>query len=77
VAFGADEGIVHVLKNVNLSFSAGEWIAVVGKNGSGKSTLGRVIAGLCETSWGSVALSPNVSVRIVFQNPDAHNLPEQ
>ncbi|MBK7525366.1 MAG: ATP-binding cassette domain-containing protein [Saprospiraceae bacterium] len=34
-----------LFKNVNLSISKGEKIALVAKNGSGKSTLLRVIAG--------------------------------
>ena len=30
---------IHILKNVNLSFSKGDFVSIQGKSGSGKTTL--------------------------------------
>src|SRR5438128_12128346 len=43
-----------VLNNINLTMYEGEIIAILGKSGSGKSTLLRIIAGLIESSAGTV-----------------------
>ncbi|HWF50013.1 MAG TPA: peptidase domain-containing ABC transporter [Solirubrobacteraceae bacterium] len=43
-----------VLKNVTLEISAGTKVAIVGRSGSGKTTLVRLLAGLLETSTGSI-----------------------
>ncbi len=45
-----------VVENVDLSVSAGEFVALVGPNGSGKSTLLRVLLGLLPAASGSVEL---------------------
>ena len=42
------------LKNLNLSISRGDLIALVGKNGSGKSTLIRLLSGLYELNDGQI-----------------------
>lgn len=41
-------GTREVLKNINLEFSAGKVVGIVGENGAGKTTLFRCIAGLEE-----------------------------
>lgn len=41
-------GSKEVLKNINLEFSAGKVVGIVGENGAGKTTLFRCIAGLEE-----------------------------
>ncbi len=51
VALRAQLRAVHlsgqcILRDVDLSFSGGRWIAIVGPNGAGKSTLLRALAGL-------------------------------
>ena len=37
VEFSTNEGIVKALKNINISVSRGEILAIVGESGSGKS----------------------------------------
>jgi ATP-binding cassette subfamily C protein LapB len=56
-----------VIKQLNLSIAAGEKIAIVGKIGSGKTSLLRVIAGLYDSSEGSVKID-NSDVR--HMHPD-------
>jgi ABC-type polysaccharide/polyol phosphate transport system ATPase subunit len=45
---------VEALRNVSLSFSAGDRVALVGSNGAGKTTLMRVMAGIYEPAEGVV-----------------------
>lgn len=45
---------VRALKNVNLSFAAGEIHALVGENGAGKSTLMKILSGVYHPTSGSV-----------------------
>jgi len=47
-------GMFHALKNVSVSFNAGELIGLVGDNGAGKTTLIRVLCGIHEPSRGEV-----------------------
>jgi putative ABC transport system ATP-binding protein len=48
---------IHVLDDVNLQVSAGEFIAIIGPSGSGKSTLLGIAAGLDRPTHGSVYLN--------------------
>lgn len=71
---------VEVLKNISLTASRGEVVAIIGPNGSGKTTLLMIAAGLLEPSKGLVLLNdkplkkqlPEARRRIglVFQDPD-------
>ncbi|MDK2821179.1 MAG: energy-coupling factor transport system ATP-binding protein [Clostridia bacterium] len=75
---------VLALDNIDLTVSAGEFIAIVGAGGSGKSTLAQVLAGLLAPISGQVSLNGNVvktrnkfkghspweKVGIVFQQPE-------
>ena len=49
-------GIVQVIKGVSIEARKGEFIVFVGPSGCGKSTLLRMIAGLEETSGGTIAI---------------------
>ncbi|MBE7198529.1 MAG: ATP-binding cassette domain-containing protein, partial [Parafilimonas terrae] len=49
-------GTVPVLRGIDLSIPAGEFVVLVGPSGCGKSTLLRVIAGLEDVSEGEIRI---------------------
>jgi energy-coupling factor transport system ATP-binding protein len=72
---------VVALKEVSVSISPGETVAIVGENGAGKSTLARHLNGLLRPSMGSVTVggwdtrehtAAQMAHRVgfAFQNPD-------
>jgi sulfonate transport system ATP-binding protein len=63
----------HVLKDLDLSITPGEFVALVGRSGCGKSTLLRLIAGLDEPTAGLVEAGVAEERRLMFQ--DARLLP--
>jgi NitT/TauT family transport system ATP-binding protein len=75
-SFSAQEGKGEftVLSGVNLTISAGEVVALLGRSGSGKSTLLRIMAGLILPSQGQVITNgkqlkgANQDVAMVFQS---------
>lgn len=42
-SYGKGTGLVHALKQADVNFKKGEFIAIIGKSGSGKSTLLRIL----------------------------------
>lgn len=70
--FGAKRS--EVLKDINLSISEGEFVAIVGYSGSGKTTLMSLISGLQRPDEGTVTLrgeevtEPSPDRAIIFQN---------
>ena len=74
------------LKNVNLSFNEGEYVAVLGHNGSGKSTLAKLLNMILNPTEGKIYIDGKditaddmtdddvfevrKTVGMVFQNPD-------
>lgn len=75
-----------VLRNIDLTFSRGEFVTIIGQNGSGKSTLMKHLNGLLEPDVGSVMIYGEdgtaydtrtepmrllaAHIGYVFQNPD-------
>lgn len=47
---------IHILRNINLTVKAGEWIALSGPSGSGKSTLLGLIGGIDQPNTGTVVI---------------------
>ncbi len=52
---------IEALKNVSLSLSTGDRVALIGANGAGKTTLLRVMAGIYEPTVGAVAIRGRIS----------------
>ncbi|MCP9940200.1 ABC transporter ATP-binding protein [Synechococcus sp. Cruz CV12-2-Slac-r] len=72
--FSSENGNIEVLKNVNLTVQAGEFICVIGHSGCGKSTLLNTLSGFEKPSSGEVLVggeaveSPGPDRMVVFQN---------
>lgn len=54
VSFRYDESEPYILNDLSLSFSPGEYIAIVGKTGCGKSTLVRLLLGFEKPEKGAI-----------------------
>lgn len=54
--YGEDEIVVHALRNVSLTISAGEFAVMAGPSGSGKSTLLNILGGLDRPTSGTVRI---------------------
>lgn len=74
---------VEALAGLDLTVSAGEFVAVVGANGSGKSTLARILGGLEKPASAAVAdacghdlltengrMAARREIGVLFQNPE-------
>ena len=51
-----------ILRDVNFTVSAGDFIAITGPNGGGKTTLLRLILGLLQPTTGTVTLASGLSI---------------
>ncbi|MEW5925735.1 MAG: ABC transporter ATP-binding protein, partial [Candidatus Zixiibacteriota bacterium] len=58
--FKTTEGILEVLKGVNLEVDEGDMVAVVGESGVGKSTLLHVLGGLDRPTEGTVQVNGEI-----------------
>lgn len=56
-----------VLKNVNLSINAGEFVGIIGRNGSGKSTFLKLILGELKPLTGKIIKDKNLKIGYVEQ----------
>lgn len=63
-------GGTPLLDGAQLSASAGDKIALVGRNGSGKSTLLKIAASMVEPQDGEIFRQPTATVRYLAQEPD-------
>ncbi len=52
---GASIGIIPILRNLDVTISAAETVALIGRNGAGKTTFLRLVAGLAEPAEGAVS----------------------
>ncbi len=59
-----------LFKNLNLTISKGEKIALIAKNGSGKSTLLRIIAGEESPEWERARIILNNQIKMAFLDQD-------
>ena len=68
-SFHDENGILEVLKDINLQLAPHEFVSLIGPSGSGKTTLLRIIAGLIEPTSGKVVFQTSREPRIgiVFQ----------
>ncbi len=68
---GVDLGGRRALRGVDLRLRQGAVVALLGRNGAGKTTLLRALAGLVDTSRGTVAPAGSVRAAFVPQDPNA------
>lgn len=66
--FPAGDGVVQVLKNINLQIHAGELVAIIGQSGSGKSTLMNILGCLDRPTRGSYQVAGQATDQL---EPDA------
>ena len=66
---GVNLGDRWLLRGVDLSVSAGDRLALVGRNGAGKSTLMKLIAGQLEPDEGSRWTAPAAQIAYLPQSP--------
>ncbi|CCI36913.1 MAG: ABC transporter ATP-binding protein [Microcystis sp.] len=76
VTFGSGSEGNEVLRDINLSLFAGDFVCVLGSSGCGKTTLLRVLAGYQPPTTGIVTVAgrrhtePDPDVGVVFQRPN-------
>lgn len=57
LSLGSADGMVKILKGINLDITAGETVGVLGPSGAGKTSLLMIMAGLESLTGGSIALA--------------------
>ena len=66
---GVNLGDRWLLRHIDLSISAGDRLALVGRNGAGKSTLMKLIASQLEPDEGSRWIAPSAQIAYLPQSP--------
>ena len=68
--FGSEQAVLH---NINLDLGASDFVSLIGPSGCGKSTLLRIIAGILDSSSGTMSFSDDTQdhqdISFVFQEP--------
>ncbi len=73
-AFATKKGVFLAVQDVNLSIKKGEFVSIIGHSGCGKSTVLNLIAGLLDTTSGTLICNgreiagPGPERSVVFQN---------
>ena len=68
-------GAKTILKDVDLTLSAGDRVGLIGRNGAGKSTLVRILMGREEPDNGELLRRRSLTLQAVDQNPDLSRFP--
>ena len=58
-SYRTHEGVVHAVRDVDVSIAAGETVALLGPNGAGKSTIIDMMLGLTPPDAGTVSIFGN------------------
>ena len=75
-SFRTANGEIKALDNISLEIFKGECVVIGGENSSGKSVLMSIIAGLEQSSSGTVQITDNVRAGLVFQEAETQILGE-
>ena len=75
-SFRTANGEIKALDNISLEIFKSECVVIGGENGSGKSVLMSIIAGLEQSSSGTVQITDNVRAGLVFQEAETQILGE-
>jgi capsular polysaccharide transport system ATP-binding protein len=60
------DGMIEILKGINLSIDRGEKLGILGGNGAGKSTLIRLISGIEQPTTGTIERDMRISWPLAF-----------
>jgi NitT/TauT family transport system ATP-binding protein len=71
-SFPTATGVIHAIKDFNMTVEDGQFVAIVGPSGCGKSTFLRILAGLTQATSGNLTIVPGVDPskpinNVVFQ----------
>lgn len=62
------DGTKNIFQNVDLVVQRGERLAFLGKNGEGKTTMGKILAGVEESTGGTLKIGHNVTIGYYAQH---------